>query len=167
MKGALAFLALLSCAGHKAPVSPDGVCVTPCGLRYKGTCEELEAQERRVLWAFEDNVPGWQVAKTCAALEGWTIVIHTRTEIDRDFCEEGFKVNDFCAIGLTHDTGDKVLELEDSLFRTNAFSHELVHVIDLTTRDNAGHCAWTIRGIKDALRQATGTEDPSKEGCVE
>lgn len=154
----LTLVALEGCAHH---------CVTDCGLVVDlapQECTALRVQEGRTLDAFEHQV-GWLRGSTCPLLNQWSIVAHTFVERDKLCGVDGAWVlsGGFCVQGYTH-AETRTIELPDFRFQTNAFSHELVHVVQLGSwGDSAvGHCWWAELGIKAALREAGAEEDSAR-----
>ncbi len=143
-------------------------CVTPCrttcGLRAdvgRPACEELQEQEDRVLTALERTAGlDWDV--TCPALRGWKVVTHEPDPKD-GLCEAPgwYHEAGLCVVGFTHRETQRV-ELTGALFRSNALSHELIHVIQIRRGLPVGHCGWKRDRIKDALREAGAGEDDAR-----
>lgn len=163
----MVFVGLLnSCALPR--VAHHSGCETHCGMRAPSNCEELQQLEDRVLDEFPKFSDGWSRADVCNALDGWSVAVHTVSETDRMACKQygaswllGFyEGKAFCVAGYTHE-GAKVVELLDDEWLTNPLAHELVHVVDIATKGDTGHCAWRERGIKDALKRINGVADYS------
>ena len=144
------------------------VCVSVCGLKAPTNCAGLAKAEARAVLAFERYVDDWAVVDVCAAINGWAIVIHQRTKEDDKHCPPpAWRVRNICALGFTKPSA-KTIELADDDYESNALTHELVHVVDVVKYGTAGHCDWVDRGVKLALREATGIEDksPADADCL-
>jgi hypothetical protein len=139
-------------------------------LSEQVTCTDLKREEARVVRTFGSRIPGFTPLNVCLALNGWVVSVHERTDIDRLKCRPGgwyYQELHQCVGGYTF-AEDKIIEVNDVQVSRNALAHELVHVVDLAVNAHVGHCRWDSRGVKAALRELTGTDDPTPpdEGCL-
>lgn len=137
-------------------------CRTACLLKSEGLdCVEVGKAEVRAIYALGMNVRGWSPESVCRALSGWTLRVHHRSRSDVQCATPAWKWRgSICVKGFTDSDYREVWVADDDL-KHNAFTHELVHVVDYTTEGHAGHCGWPARGVIEGLYQATGTMDPS------
>lgn len=163
-------LLLASCAAgrHNLSSQPnDGpACMTPCGLIAKPkSCKALKAAELKILAAYAENVPEWTADEMCAAMKGWVLIVHKMKPKD-EACRALYPYPDvwtfgnLCITGYTH-WQIKVVEIGNEDWGHNALAHELGHVFSVSTGVGLGHCDWEARGIKAALKSATGKDDPT------
>ena len=163
---ALTILSLNSALGIEIAAPPD--CVSFCGIHaITDHCREFQKLEQRALSNF-GKVKGWEGLDLCGALAGWVIMPHARIPAD-DACgpDAWAYATDplMCVIGYTHE-GLGLIELQTtSDWKATPLAHELAHVLDIKALGHAGHCHWTRRGIKAAIKATTGVADGAKEPC--
>lgn len=151
--------------------SPAPFCRTPCGLEtVAGNCTELRRVEGLFVRAVAETVPLREdpnaMLRACKALRGWRIEPRELKPSDRVVCGQGWVLdgNTFCVIGYTHEGAQRV-EVVGTEWGKNATAHELMHVVDLATLGQPGHCQWGQRGVHKALKAVTGTDDTTEGNC--
>lgn len=157
-----AVLALLPLLINNGPP----ICVTKCGLVSEDfRCEELQATETATLEALARfaNMP---VARSCPALAGWTV--HLNQKAPNDLCpgQSWAIIEDLCVVGFTHFEVNALEVARSATLQSGALPHEIVHVLDLAHGRPRGHCFWTERGVKRALKEITGEVDNTAERCL-
>lgn len=100
-------------------------------------------------------VQGWRMDTVCSAVNGWSLRIHRHTEAD-DGCRGWRYLPGLCVLGYT-DALMRTVWVADTDVENNAYTHEVVHVVDLQRTGKAGHCGWQRRGASDGVFIATGS----------
>ena len=141
------------CAPITAFLACGPPCTTTCGLSSNtDRCEELLAQEHRALQSFSINVDHWAQPWTCQQLEGFSVYA------DPDLVSSvGADI-----LGYTN-CARKEIVIMDERWSTNAFTHELGHVIESCLGPPtipAWHYGWEVRRINAAINNATLTQRP-------
>lgn len=143
-----------------------GACSTPCGLITVGTdCSALARVEEKALVAF-DRFTAFKAPNSCAALEGWVVLVHTRRATDDQCGADAFWVTSrkLCVLGVAY-IERKVIEVQDDRFATNALVHELAHVQVTAVGGTALHCKWTEKGLIAAIESATALPEDVEQDC--
>lgn len=148
-------------------------CITPCGVSgdfTPGTCKELVAAEGKILKAYEGRVKEFVSADImCVGLQGFKVIIHSRVQADNDHqcAAPAWWGGTECVVGQEH-WKEKYIELTDTGFGGNAYTHEVGHAMDewLNIKETTTHCHWTERGIKEVISTVTGVEDETPESCL-
>lgn len=151
--------------------SPAPLCRTHCGLETAaGNCAQLRALEAAFLREVATTIPLREdplpELRACKALKGWYLVPRTLKPSDRVACGSGWVLDgaEFCVIGYTYEGAQRV-EVVGNEWGSNATAHELMHVVDLATLGQPGHCNWGQRGIHRALKAITGRDDTTEGNC--
>lgn len=157
---ALLFLVTSGCA-HTRPS-----CTTRCGVLVSGAdCAVARRAEDRAVRALGSTVKTWTPGVVCEALRGWQLRVHKRTRADTACSATSWRLSPdtyLCVRGYTDDEAKTIWVLDGDL-ASNAYTHEVVHVVDVAVGGRAGHCDWVARGIVDAVYQATGNPDVPEE----
>lgn len=164
MRRLLLALVLLSGCAHAKP--RPFLCRTTCGLTAPGIsraeCSALQDVERDTTIQLARYVAGWDEAKVCNALAGWTVEIHQFKPSDPIACGQGnWHTGFLCVLGYTHQER-RAVEVGSTDWRSGALAHELVHVTTIGLENTVGHCRWQERGIKAALRDINGWADNTR-----
>lgn len=130
----------LSCG---SPLPPD--CTSPCGVELygKADCAGLRAAEESALTAFEAHVTGWEVGRTCAALESLRVVMKVPSEVGAD-CREA---------GACYYCQARQANLIVADWAAPGFAHEVAHHLEcvLHERPEYMHHEWEARHIWQAI----------------
>ncbi len=156
MRLLLLSLLVSSCAHTRPP------CLTRCGVLVSGAnCATARAAEDRAVRALGAGVRSWTPGVVCEALRGWKLRVHQRTVGDRVCSATSWRLAPdmyLCVRGYTEEATKTVWVLDSKLL-TNAYTHEVVHVVDVALGGRGGHCDWVTRGIVEAVESVTG--DPN------
>ena len=154
------FLVTSGCA-HTQPI-----CTTPCGMHVFGaSCAVARRAEYRAINTLGTKVKTWTPEAVCEAVRGWKLRVHERVKEDRACPKTSWRLlpdGYLCVRGYTEDDTTTVWVMDGDLM-TNAYTHELVHVVDLALGKKGGHCDWEARGVNDAVTTATGNADAPDE----
>ena len=160
MRPLLLSLLVSGCAHTRPP------CVTPCGMHVFGaSCSTAKKAEQRALNTLGTKVKTWTPGAVCEAVRGWKLRVHERAVGDRACPKTSWRLlpdGYLCVRGYTEDVTQTVWVMDDKLL-TNAYTHELVHVVDLALGKKGGHCDWEARGVNEAVTMATGNADAPDE----
>jgi hypothetical protein len=166
--GAMAFAGASGCAAPGAVGVPPSTiiytlhdvypsCETRCGLRSTGfDCSTLKAMEDVAVVTYAEHVPGWTRELVCAALQGWTVRVHSVfTAEDLAHCRPNawrlyYAGKPLCIAGYT-DYASRVFEVDPVPFEHSSFVHEVGHVLSNTLDHEPTHCGWMKRGIRKAI----------------
>jgi hypothetical protein len=126
-------------------------------------CEAFREAEDKILESYKAHAKFFAPMAACVALDGWQVVRHVYTDADRAHCGIGGWYDPelgagLCFAGYTH-AKERTIEITGT-FTGGALPHEMGHVML-----GIGHCGWKERGIKDAIKGVTGSDDPTKNSC--
>src|SRR4029077_2046082 len=148
----------------------DPPCVSVCGmLPEKGGCGDLKDFEASTLLAVDRYADDIEARDLCQAVKGWKIEIHKFTEEDEDRCARGAwwePIERHCVVGIAHPVWPPhTIELAHFHWKESALFHEMIHVVDIHRGKLTGpwHCGGELLGRKDALYDATGYPDTTRE----
>lgn len=147
----LPLLLLLSTPAHGAK------CVTRCGLQtHAGRCADFQRAETRFLRELAREIPAWTEPRTCSALRGWKVFVHSYTPRDAACVGGGFRLSvlPYCFGGYTHHFSREI-EVEDPRWLGEVLPHEIVHVLQIQFGELVGHCDWARRGLSKAVERVT------------
>ena len=155
------FLTLSGCA-HSQPA-----CRTSCGVTViEVDCAVAKRAEARAVLYLGASVKGWTPGVVCEALDGWTVKVHKRVQGDNLCSATSWRwATDsyLCVKGFT-EAEAKIIWVLDGDLTGNAYTHEVIHVVDLAVSGKAGHCGWVDRGAVQGIYLATEESDvPAEE----
>lgn len=157
---ALLFFCFSGCAHTYTP------CVTKCGVHVFGAnCATAQRAEERATRVLGHGVKDWTPGVVCEALRGWKVRVHDRVRADSACSARSWRLSQdtyLCVRGFTEDVTATIWVLDGDLVN-NAYSHEVVHVVDSAVTGKAGHCDWQQRGVTDSVFLLTGDPDVPDE----